>query len=201
MCGTGGGIRSGCLRGMRRNAARMRSPMRPRRRLCWPRTLAEGGQSCLRGRKQRMPSTNEKRKRRRAPRERDGRPRGRSAGPGRTRAPLRAEDEVCAMERGQGHGPNVQVNRRAQRVRLNLVLGRSRALSSCALRLRALSLRCVDSPTHEHLSNLTGLVENDQSLDRILKENSVFADNDMNARGVRNVGVRSSNEPGTVAKP
>ena len=42
---------------------------------------------------------------------------------GWTRAPLSAGDEVCAEKRGQGHGPNVEVNRRAQRVRLNLVLG------------------------------------------------------------------------------
>ena len=52
----------------------------------------------------------------------EGRDDARSARGG-TRAPLRAGDEVCARERGQGHGPNVEVNRRAQRVRLNLVLG------------------------------------------------------------------------------
>ena len=52
----------------------------------------------------------------------EGRDDARSARGG-TRAPLRAGDEVCARERGQGHGPNVEVNQRAQRVWLNLVLG------------------------------------------------------------------------------
>ena len=55
-------------------------------------------------------------------REMEGRDDARSAR-GRTRASLRAGDDECARERGQGHGPNVQVNRRAQRVRLNLGLG------------------------------------------------------------------------------
>ena len=71
-------------------------------------------------------------------RELEGREDARSAR-GRTRESLRAGDDDCARERGQGHGPNVQVNRRAQRVRLNLVLGRHSfaELTSCRQRLES----------------------------------------------------------------
>ena len=55
-------------------------------------------------------------------REVEGRDDARSAR-GRTRAFLKAGDDECAREGGQGHGPNVEVNQRAQRVWLNLVLG------------------------------------------------------------------------------